>query len=159
MGDTLQTLAEPEARITNREIERLEGALLHLEQVEVPLTHRFAPGVYMREVVMPAGAFIIGHEHKTEHLNIVIAGRVSVLMDGKVEHIAAPSTFVSKPGIRKVLYIHEETRWATIHPTDETDIPALEDMLITKSESFLAHERALDDCDRLKELLEQGDAS
>jgi hypothetical protein len=158
MGDTLQALAEPEARITNREIERLEGALLHLEQVEVPLTHRFAPGVYMREVVMPAGAFIIGHEHKTEHLNIVSEGRASVLMDGVVHQIKAPCTFVSKPGVRKVLFIHEDTRWSTIHPTDETDIPTLEDKLIVKSETFEAHQLALEGQKALKQLLAEGDA-
>jgi hypothetical protein len=77
---------------------RLEGRLLEESQVDVPLVHRFAPGVYLREVAMrvPVGEkflFVIGHKHKTEHFNIVLSGRVRVaqideegrIVDGTVE--------------------------------------------------------------------------
>lgn len=127
---------------TAAEIERVEGKLLDLEQVEMPLTHRFAPGVYFREILMPAGTFVIGHEHKTEHFNVVLSGRADVLVDGQVTEIKAPMVFVSKAGVRKMLYIHEDMRWATVHPTAETNIEQLEALLIRKSDTYQRHELA-----------------
>jgi quercetin dioxygenase-like cupin family protein len=115
---------------------RMESALLELPQVVAPLTHHFAPGVYMREVCMPAGAIILGHEHTTEHFNIVLTGSARVLIDGKLSFIKAPCVFSSGVGVRKALLIEEEMRWMTVHPTDETDLGKLEETLIKKSEVF-----------------------
>lgn len=126
----------------NNKIEQAEEALLDLPQSGVPLEHAFAPGVYLRQVVMPANTIVIGHQHKTKHFNVVLTGKAIVVMNGDRHIIQAPCIFVSEPGVRKVLYIIEEMRWATIHPTDETDIETLEDQLITKSNAFLTHEEA-----------------
>lgn len=123
----------------NAEIERAEAVLLKLPQVECPLVHRFAPGVYYREITMPAGSLIIGHEHKTEHFNVVTKGRALVLMDGVRHEIVAPCVFPSAAGVRKVLFIQEEMVWATIHPTHETNLDRLADELITKSPTWLEH--------------------
>lgn len=121
------------------QIEQAEKVLLELPQVECELKHRFAPGVYMREVLMPAGSFIIGHCHKTGHLNIITEGSARVMMDGVVHEIKAPCVFTSTVGVRKILYIRETCRWATIHPTNETEMDKLEAELIVKSQSFLEH--------------------
>ena len=122
------------------DLEKLEGQLLNLPQVECPLVHKFANGVYYREIHMPAGAFIIGQQHKTEHFNIILSGRASVLIDGVVQQIKAPDSFISGVGVRKVLFIHEDMRWVTIHPTDITDVDKLEALLVEKSETFKKHE-------------------
>lgn len=131
---------------TNADIERVEDLFLSEFGVcpEVcPLEHRFAPGVYMREVVMWDGAFVIGHEHRTEHFNIVLAGEACVLIDGKVKWVHGGDSFVSKPGVRKILMITEETRWATVHanPDDERDIDKIEARTIIKSPTYLRHEQ------------------
>jgi hypothetical protein len=124
---------------SNAEIEAVERELLKLEQREIPLTQLFAPGVYWREVCMPADTFVIGHEHKTEHFNVVLTGRAAVMMDGVMHEIVAPCVFVSKPGVRKCLRIFEDMRWATIHPTHETDPEALAELLIVKSSAYREH--------------------
>ena len=129
---------------TQEAIDALEEKLLRLPQVDMPLTHSFAPGVYMREIVMPAASFVIGHRHKTEHFNIVLTGRAKVLVgDGEVMTIQAPCTMKSHAGIRKVLLIEEEMRWITVHVTDETDIAKLEEALVSKTPAFLAREKEL----------------
>jgi len=126
----------------NLDINEMEKQMLgNVIPVECPLKHQFAPGIYFREIFMPAGAFIIGHEHKTEHFNVVLSGCAKVLMDGEVVDIIAPCVFVSKPGVRKVLLITEDMRWATIHPTDETDIAKLEDIHIIRSAAFMDYEK------------------
>ncbi len=132
---------------TKERIEEVEAKLLPCPQVEMPLKHQFAPGVYLRTIFMPAGTFVIGHEHKTEHFNIVLQGRAKVLIDGVVTEIKAPDVFVSGVGVRKVLYIVEEMIWATIHPLAGLeacgqDIAKLEAALCVKSHSFISHQEA-----------------
>lgn len=86
---------------------------------------------------MPAGSLIIGHSHKHENLNIMLTGKIKVLLDNKtVVELTAPQTFVNGPG-RKVAYIVEDVRWQNVYPTDETDLAKLEEMYIDKSESWL----------------------
>ncbi len=129
---------------SNRKIEDAERFMLDINKpVECPVNHYFAPHVYVREILMHSdggkGVIIIGHEHKTEHLNTVLIGKAWVVMDGVIHHIVAPCTFKSMPGVRKVLFVYEDMIWQTVHPTDETDLGKLTEMLIKKSESFLQH--------------------
>lgn len=143
---------ESRRKFDNTEIEVLEGEMLKLEQKEVPLEHMFAPGVYARQVVMPADTFVIGHEHKTEHFNIIMTGKATVMMNGVVHEVQAPAIIKSEAGVRKILYIREEMRWVTIHPTNETNIEKLEDMLVVKSDAF-RHNQHLKEIETLQNYL------
>ena len=127
----------------NEQIASIEAELLKYKQIEFPLKHLFAPGVYIREITMPRGehgVLVIGHEHKTEHFNIVLTGRAIVLSGEELHYISAPSVFVSKAGVRKVLVIVEDMRWLTVHPTSETDLKKLEDELVVKTPAALTYE-------------------
>lgn len=103
----------------------LETEIQKLPQVDCPVRHHFAPGVYAREMTIPAGVVLTGAVHKTEHLNIVSKGRISVSTDDGMKEVSAPYTFVSKPGTKRVGFAHEETVWTTIHATNETDLDKL----------------------------------
>jgi|688.fasta_scaffold172748_3 quercetin dioxygenase-like cupin family protein len=124
----------------SRAIEDLEGRMLREEQVGCPVTHHFAPGVYVRECRMPAGSIVVGHMHSTDHASIMVAGKARVLVDGQVRQLVAPCVVHAKANTRKVAYIEEDVVWMNVHPTDETNIEQLEAMLIVKSETFLQHE-------------------
>jgi hypothetical protein len=152
MSEDLTPIAKNQSPIakaaapTLEQIEAVEGRLLDAPQVACPLTHLFAPGVYFREIFMPANSFVIGHEHKTEHFNVVLSGHVRVLCGGKAMDLVGPCVFVSKPGVRKVLHVITDTRWATIHPTAGIEhcgqnIDQLEEALRVKSQAFLEHEK------------------
>jgi len=106
-------------------------------QVELPILQDFAPGVYLRRILMPAGTFVIGKTHKTEHLNIVFSGKASVMIDSEIRLLKSGDVFVSGEGIKKILYIHEEMIWGTVHPTKETDEDKLEKELIFNEEEEL----------------------
>ena len=93
---------------------------------DCPVTHRFTTGCYLREILMPKGTRIIGKIHATEHFNILLTGRVTVLTAEGVEEITAPHTFISKAGVQKVVYIHEDCIWQTVHVTDKTDLEEIE---------------------------------
>lgn len=124
--------------------EAKEPGIYRLDAADIPLKEVFAPGVYFREVLMPAGSLIIGHQHRTEHLNIISEGAALVSMDGVVQRIEAPCVFVSKPGVRKVLLIERTCRWATVHPTDTTDPSTLRAELIIESDAFQRHKLEAD---------------
>jgi hypothetical protein len=106
------------------------------EQVDCPLRHYFAPGVYIREIFMPAGSFVIGKIHKTEHFNVVLKGKFSIVSEDRTETFEGPYTFVSKAGVQKALYIHEDTVWQTIHLTTERDLDSLEAQLVEPDPSY-----------------------
>lgn len=110
---------------------------------EMPVQHFFAPHVYLRQITMRAGLLVIGKMHKTCHFNIIIAGDVSIKTPSGIERVTIqkyPCIFVSEPGVKKVLYCHEDTIWATVHPTDTTDMEELELELVVP-ESDLRDDR------------------
>lgn len=119
------------------DIDAAETEMLAQPQVDCPVTHRFGPGVYIREVFMPKGAYIVGHRHTTPHINIMLTGVIGLLNDDGTETVLhAPQTFVAQPG-RKVAYIYEDVIWQNVHATDETDVEKLEAMFLDKSPAFL----------------------
>jgi len=121
---------QPELGASKR-IDALEAALVKYPQIDMPVVHRFTPGLYMREIHMPAGSLCTSKIHKTEHPFVVLSGRCSVWSEGNgVEHICAPFVGITKPGSRRVLYIHEDTVWITFHVTDKTSISDIEDDII-----------------------------
>lgn len=119
------------------DIDAAEIEMLGQEQVDCPVTHRFGPGIYIREVFMPKGAYIIGHRHTTPHINIMLTGVIGLLNDDGTETVlTAPQTFVAQPG-RKIAYIYEDVIWQNVHSTEETDVEKLEAMFLDKSPAFL----------------------
>jgi hypothetical protein len=117
-------------------INALEKEMLKQEQVECPVIHRFSPGVYVREVSIPAGTLAIGHRQKTEHLNVFLKGKVTMLNeDGSTTELTAPMIFTGKPG-RKCGYITEDVVWLNVYPTEETDIEKLESIYLDKTLTF-----------------------
>jgi len=129
--------------LTKLNIEEVEGRLLQEKQVDCPVVHHFSPNVYVREITMPTDSIIVGHKHKTTHLNMISKGSC-ILVDIDTEErtlIEAPCTFESKAGVRKVLYIIEECVWSTVHVTEETDINKIEEEVIDKSFTWIENNK------------------
>jgi len=115
-------------------MEELEKHLLKQEQVECPVVHRFGPGVYIREIFMPAGTIVIGHHHRYAHMNVMLKGEMDIVDDdGCVETLKAPFTFIAPPG-RKTLHIKEDTVFQNIYAIEETDLDKIEEKLIIKTD-------------------------
>lgn len=121
-------------------IEQLEQAMLQMpeHQIEIEPTHHFSKGIYAREILIPKGTTLTGKIHRTEHLNIISQGDISVLTEQGIKRIRAPFTMVSLPGTKRVGYAHEDTVWTTIHGTEETDLDKLEAELIAESHAALS---------------------
>lgn len=118
----------------------LEAVMLRMPQVEIKTTHHFAPGIYMREIFIPKGTTLTGKIHKTEHLNILSQGDLSVMTEDGIKRFKASKIIKSNPGIKRVGFAHEDSVWITVHPnvTDEQDVPNLEAALVVDTfEQFL----------------------
>lgn len=120
-------------------VERLERVIEQLPQAECPVRHHFAPGIYAREMTIPAGVTLTGAVHKTEHLNIVLRGHIAATTEHDARELRAGDVFISLPGLKRAGVAIEETVWITVHanPTDETDLDKLVPMLVEASNAQL----------------------
>jgi hypothetical protein len=125
-------------------IEEIEAKMLAMPQADCPVFHHFGPGIYIREVHLPAGALAIGHAQRFKHTNVMLKGRVMMLnVDGTRRELVAPLVLVGEPG-RKIGYVIEDVVWQNIYATDETDIGKLEATYLDKSDAWKAdHERMM----------------
>ena len=95
--------------------------------VEFEYNHYFAPGVYTREMFLPANSIVTGHIHRHSGTNIIPSGHVRVITDEGSFDIHGPHTFISGPGVKKCLHVVTDTVWITTHPWDgkTTDLDEL----------------------------------
>lgn len=132
--DAESQIAKFEDGSVRQKLYALQKSCADLPDVEMPLQHTFAPGVYVRTIFIPAGSVIIGKIHKHRHANVLSQGHVTVLTEsGGLEELRGPLTMVSEPGTKRAVYAHTDTVWTTIHPTDKTDLGEIEDEVIAKS--------------------------
>lgn len=129
-------LNEKRLPIASKDVDALEEKFLELPQVACGVTHKFGPGVYMREVRLPKASYVIGHHQNFEHVCIFIKGRITFFKDEGPVEMSAPLTFVAKPG-RKIAYIHEDSIFINVYPTNETDVEKLEAHYLTKSDAWM----------------------
>lgn len=101
-------------------IDKLESALLdNFEVVNCPLTHKFVPGMYIREIFMPQGSIVTSQIHKTTHPFFILKGKVSVFSENDGEQtLEAPYSGITTPNTKRVIRVHADTVWVTCHPTD-----------------------------------------
>lgn len=111
-----------------------EALMLKMPQLELPVTHHFARGVYARELFIPKGTILTGKIHKYPQLNILSQGDISVLTEDGVKRVQAPFHIISPAGTKRIAYAHEDCVWTTIHGTEETDLEKIEDFFIAQSE-------------------------
>ena len=111
-------------------IDQCEVAMAAMPRIECPVVHRFTPGLYIREILMPAGALISSKIHKTQHPYFITEGEVSVWSEGQVNRLQAPYTGITMPGTRRLLFCHTAVRWITCHVTDSKDVEEIERQII-----------------------------
>ncbi len=98
-----------------------------------PLKHTFADGMYIREITVPKGNLIITKIHKLTHPYFLLKGDCSVLTEEGVKRIKAPYSGITPAGTKRIVYVHEDTVWITVHATRKTDLKEIEDEVIAKT--------------------------
>jgi hypothetical protein len=120
------------------DIVKLEEEWGKLPQVEIPLTHDFIGGVYLRTILIPAGTLVIGKRHRYETCNLLLSGEMSTYMgkDIPVRRDKGPAFFKSKPEVKKLGYAHTNSIFVNIIPTLEMDLDEIEKKIIISEEEF-----------------------
>ena len=120
--------------ISHECMEDLESAMLERPQVECPIAHHFMPGIYVREMFVPAGSLILGHEHKHHHGCLLLKGTIrQFTVDGEpVKELSAPLIFTAPPG-RKLGFAVTDVIFCNLFATEETDPAKIEEQVVIKS--------------------------
>ena len=82
---------------------------------EFPIKHNFSDQLYMREMRMKAGTFVVSAMHHTDHFWFLMTGRILVTTDGEtVEHIAHCFEKSIK-GAKRLIVCSEDCVFINIH--------------------------------------------
>jgi hypothetical protein len=108
-------------------VDRLEQALYGVPQVDCSVRHYFAPGMYAREITIPAGTVLTGAVHKMTNLAVLSKGRMLLATEGGAIEIQAPHTLTVHPGAKNAATAIEDCVWTNFlpNPTNETDVDKL----------------------------------
>lgn len=151
--DTTLDAIEATGKPTREQILNIERFILECPQTETPTRHYFSPGLYAREMFIPAGTVLTGAVHKTEHL-VQFDGDITVLTDGGMQRLTGRHTFVSKPGVKRVGYAHADTWCTGFFVTDKTDVEELENDLVEDAHLLQSRRPAIAHTSELKALEE-----
>lgn len=112
----------------------LQRHMLAMPQAPTETRHAFAPGVYVRTLLIPADTLVVGKEHAKENVFILSKGVLLLYMpDGTRQSIEAPYQVVAAPG-KKVAYALTDCITHSIHVSEHTDLELLERELIVPEE-------------------------
>ena len=95
---------------------------------EFPLKHTITDGVYVRQMTMKKGSFVLGAVHKRDHVWFLLTGYLVIKNEDGFENYEAPCYMEAKSGAQRAILALEESIFVTIHknPLDLKDISELE---------------------------------
>lgn len=140
----MNELIELGGEVDRGKVAQLEAHLRAMPQVEMPVTHYHFHHGYGRELFIPAGTVLTGKIHKFTNLNVLLSGEIAVLLaDGTVKRAGPGHVEVAPAGMKRVGYALTDTRWLTVHGTEETDLEKIEAEVIAQDEhAYIAHVQA-----------------
>ena len=120
-------------------VERLQDAMVDLPQVDCPIRHHFAPGLYAREIRIAAGVTVVGAVHKTAHLIAVTMGRLLIATEDGALEVVAGDVFLCPAGRKNAFTAIEDSCWVNFlaNPENETDTDKLVEVFTESKASEL----------------------
>ena len=115
-----------------KKIEKLANSMMGLPQPDFKFRHYFSPGIYAREITIPAGVVLIGAKHRVQNMAILTKGTLQLVTDtGTVIVKAGDPPINCRAGRENAAMALEEAVWTNFfpNPTDETDIDKLVEAL------------------------------
>lgn len=122
---------------TREQIERLQGEMVKMPQVELQTEHYFVPGMYCRRVFRPAGTLIVGKVHKQPHFFLCAKGEIIAWTEKGMKKLQAGDVVECQPGTKRVTLSTQDSIGVTIHKTDKTDLDEIETELVEPDNTAL----------------------
>jgi hypothetical protein len=126
---------------TMPDILRIEEQILKLPQTVLPIEHYHIDGVYARSMFIPAGTLLTGKIHNFESIAILAKGTIRITNGTESYVISEGHIMVDQPGVKRLGYAETDVIFITVHRTDNTEIEAIEDELV--SATFEEYEQQL----------------
>ena len=102
-----------------------------VDNEDFPIKHNFSDQLYMREMKMKAGTFVVSAMHHTDHFWFLMTGRILVTTDGEtIEHIA-PCFEKYIKGAKRLIACTEDCVFINVHknPSNTQDLKKIEKKL------------------------------
>lgn len=105
-----------------------------IEQIDPPLEHYFATGLYGRRIYVPAGTTVVTKIHLQEHITVALKGTCTVVDEsGNKTEISAPGVWITQPGTQRAVYCHDDVEWLTVHGIEAESVNHAEYQLVCES--------------------------
>jgi quercetin dioxygenase-like cupin family protein len=116
------------------ELKETEEALgENMLNVIMPVEHRFTEKQYIREFRAPAGHTVVSKIHNTNHPIFLLEGEVTIIEESGKKRVKAPYYSITEVGTKRVVIVHEDCFFVTVHPSEKTNIFDVEEEVIAKS--------------------------
>jgi len=123
----LETLQE--LLIANNDKDFIHGdGKSFVDNEDFPIKHNFSDQLYMREMKMKAGTFVVSAMHHTDHFWFLMTGKILVTTDGEtIEHVA-PCFEKSIKGAKRLIVCTEDCVFINVHknPSNTQDLKKIE---------------------------------
>lgn len=141
--DIAATQGNEPVPVTRKQILELEEVMKAMPQIDLNdyTKHHFAPGIYTRELFLPAGVIATGKIHRHQIMNILVYGTIQITLDEGIKTVTGPRIFNSKAGTKKAVHAITDCLILNIHPTELTDIDEIEKEFIAPSFKALEQEK------------------
>ena len=134
-GDIMTPTAAAEFEVSTQrpaptmdQIKKLQEMMLPIQSEQPEPKHLFAPGMYLRELTVPAGMLMVGKIHKHAHFLMVLKGKAEVVSEFGRMVVEAGHVSVSPAGVKRVVLAIEDTQFITVHvnKSDTQDLADIE---------------------------------
>jgi quercetin dioxygenase-like cupin family protein len=72
-------------------------------------------GIFVKQVLLPAGHQVVQHTHPYAHLSVLQYGRVQVITDEWTKELVGPDSIVIAPDTHHMVIAHTDAMWLCIH--------------------------------------------
>lgn len=127
---------ELEIRASIRELQAKMLAAPEEIKLKLEPEHSFIDGFYLRKLILPPGAVVVGGTHKKDHILVIGKGRCTMINEQGVHEIKGPKMFLSKRGTKRAFKAWQlGCDIVTIHPnpSNTRDVEKLEKELIEEN--------------------------
>ena len=96
----------------------------HLLKIE----HDFAPGLYMRRMLMQKHTLVLSLIHKREHAWFLLEGEITVTDEDGQHVFKAPHFHISKAGTQRIIFANKKSVFQNVfkNPSDSKDLDEIE---------------------------------
>jgi len=101
--------------------------------VVMPVEHSFTEQQYIREFRSPAGHIIVSKIHNTNHPLFLLEGDVTIVEESGERRMTAPSFSITEVGTKRIVFVHEDCYFVTVHPAKSTTPFEVEEEIVAKT--------------------------